>query len=39
MLLETDRESYFGIFIKEVIRNSLAEREGKNERIHWEGGY
>ena len=25
----SDRESYFGIFIKEIIRGSLAEKDGK----------
>lgn len=28
MLTGANNESYFGIFIKEVIRNSLAEKEG-----------
>lgn len=28
MQMDADGESYFGIFVKEVIRNSLAEKEG-----------
>lgn len=28
-----DNESYFGIFIKEVIRNSLAEKEGMTQQL------
>lgn len=28
MKMDTEGESYFGIFIKEVIHNSLAEKEG-----------
>lgn len=28
MQVDADGESYFGIFIKEIIKNSLAEKEG-----------